>query len=46
MAMSDFGETLHIRGLEAILTLLKIWEALIMPSITLESMGVFVFSMR
>jgi len=47
MAMSDFRETLHMRGLKTILTSLKMWEALIIPSITLELMGgVFVFSMR
>ena len=46
IAMSDFGETLHTCGLEAILMSLKMWEALIIFSMTLESIRVLVFSMR
>jgi len=46
ITMSYFGETLHMWGLKAILTSLKMWKALIMSSITLESMGVLVFSMK
>jgi len=44
IAMLDFGDTLHTQGLEAILISLKIWEALITLSMTLELIGVLVFS--
>ena len=46
IAMSNFRETLHTHGLEAILMSLKMWEALIIFSIMLESIRVLVFSIR
>ena len=46
MAMSDFGETLIMQGLEASMILLKIWFFLIISSTISDVIGVLASSLR